>query len=47
MINKYLVFDVGGTNVKYAIIDRSGKLIEKNSMVTLHSLNDFISSLQK
>ncbi|CAJ2233641.1 ROK family protein [Companilactobacillus paralimentarius] len=47
MINKYLIFDVGGTNVKYAIIDRSGKLIEKNSMVTVHSLNGFVSSLQK
>lgn len=47
MLNKYLVFDVGGTNVKYAVINRSGELIEKSSMLTLHNLNDFINSLQR
>ena len=25
----YLVFDVGGTFIKYAIIDKSGKIYEK------------------
>lgn len=28
-MKKYLSFDIGGTNLKYAIIDHSGNIIEK------------------
>ncbi len=26
---QYLVFDIGGTNVKYALMDNEGQLLEK------------------
>lgn len=47
MANRYLVFDVGGTKIKYGLIDRAGQLIEKNAIATAHNLEDFIDSLQK
>lgn len=47
MANRYLVFDVGGTKVKYGLIDRAGRLFEKDSITTAHDLDSFIGSLQK
>lgn len=45
-MKKYLSFDIGGTNLKYAIIDHSGNIIEKNRISTnTKNLNDFMTSL--
>ncbi|MDO4622735.1 MAG: ROK family protein [Eubacteriales bacterium] len=43
---KYLVIDVGGTFVKYAVMDEDGSFIEKDKRpVEKESLNDFIDML--
>ena len=34
MNRNYLAIDIGGTNLKYGIIDRAGRLIEKHSVTT-------------
>lgn len=47
MTSKYLALDVGGTNIKYGLIDRTGKLLEKNSIKSPHNLNDFIIKIQR
>lgn len=31
---QYLSIDIGGTNIKYALLDRAGNIIEKNKIVT-------------
>ncbi|MDN6731254.1 MAG: ROK family protein, partial [Atopostipes suicloacalis] len=36
-VEKYLVFDIGGTNVKYGILTDSGKILEKNHLKTAKS----------
>ncbi|MDV0430698.1 ROK family protein [Lactiplantibacillus sp. DA1] len=46
-MQQYLVFDIGGTDLKYAIIDRSGKLILKAKQPTQKdSLSQFVQELQ-
>lgn len=44
---KFLVFDIGGTFVKYAIIDEKGHILKKSKMPTLNKagLEPFINSL--
>ncbi|CDR80709.1 Protein of unknown function [Lactobacillus delbrueckii subsp. lactis] len=32
---QYLVFDTGGTNVKYALMDNEGQLLEKGKSIAL------------
>lgn len=44
---KYLVFDVGGTMIKYALMDHSGQLREKHHVPTpTTGLTDFIATIQ-
>ncbi|MFC6200614.1 ROK family protein [Lactiplantibacillus nangangensis] len=44
---KYLVFDVGGTMIKYALMNHSGQLCEKHHVPTpTTSLTDFIATIQ-
>lgn len=33
-MKKYLAFDIGGTELKYGILDHSGHLLMKNSVST-------------
>ena len=33
-MTQYLAFDIGGTNLKYALLDKKGKIIEKGSTPT-------------
>ncbi len=40
-----LSFDVGGTTVKYGVIDESYKILKKDKMLTPENENDFIYSL--
>ena len=45
--NNYLVFDIGGSNIKYGLINHSGKLLFKHHFITPQTnLNDFASSLK-
>lgn len=45
--NNYLVFDIGGSNIKYGLINHSGKLLFKRHFITPKTnLNDFASSLK-
>ena len=40
-----LSFDVGGTTVKYGVIDESYKILKKDKIPTPENENDFIYSL--
>lgn len=43
---QYLAFDIGGTNLKYGLLDRSGNLLEKGSVSTVKSdLGSFLRQL--
>ena len=45
--NNYLVFDIGGSNIKYGLINHSGKLLFKHHFITPKTnLNDFANSLK-
>lgn len=45
-MTQYLAFDIGGTNLKYALMDKTGRIIEKGRIPTHHeSLNAFMSSV--
>ncbi len=45
-MKKYLVFDVGGTFVKYAVMDENGEILEKGKFPTpMTSQEDFIQAL--
>ena len=39
-----LSFDVGGTSVKYGVIDESYKILKKDKIPTPENENDFIAS---
>lgn len=45
---RYLAVDVGGTNLKYALINRSGQMIKKSRMETPHEgLTQFLEAIEK
>ncbi|GHV98342.1 transcriptional regulator [Lactobacillus nasalidis] len=44
-MTQYLVFDIGGTNVKYALMDGEGKLLEKGKRASADNLEDFVAVL--
>lgn len=43
----YLIFDIGGSATKVAIIDDKGKIIEKTSIKAKLNLKDFLITLEK
>lgn len=46
MVNYYAVFDVGGSAIKYALMDETGRFIEKSSLPTpKKSLAEFIDTI--
>lgn len=48
MTKYYLSFDVGGTTIKYGLIDAELNIIESNSCPTLKNIDDHIlKSLKK
>lgn len=44
-MTQYLVFDIGGTNVKYALMDNEGQLLEKGKRPSADNLDDFVAAL--
>lgn len=47
-MEKYLSFDIGGTNLKYALIDEKGQILEKDRVKTdAESLDTFMASMYK
>ncbi|QJD72616.1 ROK family protein [Lactobacillus acetotolerans] len=47
-MTQYLSFDIGGTNLKYALLNHEGHIIEKNRVNTnTESLTSFMSSIYK
>ncbi|MDR2105047.1 MAG: ROK family protein [Deferribacteraceae bacterium] len=46
-MKKYLVFDVGATNIKRGIIDARGDILQKDTMPTPQAYKDFIDILQE
>ena len=45
-MTQYLAFDIGGTNLKYALMDKTGHIIEKGSTPTNHeNLDIFMASM--
>lgn len=46
MKKDYLVFDIGGTQIKYGVFNQSGQLLEKNNIPTPKNFADFQTSVQ-
>ncbi|MGN0143513.1 MAG: ROK family protein [Clostridium sp.] len=46
-MKNYMVFDIGGSSVKWSVIDRSGEIIEKGSIGVAENINDFFANLAK
>lgn len=44
-MNKYLGIDVGGTGIKYAILDEENKILESDSVDTPHEKEQFVDAL--
>lgn len=44
-MKKYLSIDIGGTNVKFALLDSAGKIIEKDKIVTSHDKTIFLNNI--
>ncbi|UQS81485.1 ROK family protein [Bombilactobacillus folatiphilus] len=48
MKKHFLSIDIGGTNVKYALIDQQGQLLQKKTVATVKSnLADFVRQIQQ
>lgn len=47
MLTTYLSIDIGGTNLKYALLDHSGNLISRNTVKTPHTLDEFLSTVKQ
>ncbi len=46
-MNKYLSIDIGGTNIKYALLDHSGNIIEQFKEKTVSDKDDFLNGIDK
>ncbi|KRL63112.1 ROK family protein [Lactobacillus psittaci] len=45
-MKQYLVFDIGGTNLKYAMLDAAGNIVEKNKKPTVKTgLQEFLNEM--
>ncbi|MDO4902801.1 MAG: ROK family protein [Limosilactobacillus sp.] len=47
MPRHYLSIDIGGTNIKFALIDHSGNIIERDKVATPRNREEFLSALQQ
>ncbi|WP_281165093.1 ROK family protein [Liquorilactobacillus sicerae] len=46
-MHRYLSIDIGGTNLKYGLLDRAGRLIMKSKCVTPDNKADFLRNLNQ
>ena len=46
-MKKYLAFDVGGTSVKYAIVDNEGNVSQASKFVTPDTLDQMYQEMKK
>ena len=46
MKSNYLSIDIGGTNIKLALIDHSGQILSKKQVRTPHEYGEFIATLE-
>lgn len=46
-MKNYLGIDIGGTNVKYALVDEAGKIIENDKISTAQNKEDFLNNLDQ
>ncbi|CBL51050.1 ROK family protein [Lactobacillus crispatus] len=46
-MTKYFAVDIGGTNIKYALFDQAGKLLEKDKMPTAQTKDIFLQSMDQ
>ena len=44
-MKNYISFDVGGTDVKYAVINEEGNILRKDSYKSPDNLDDFIRKI--
>ena len=44
---KYLSIDIGGTNIKFGLFDKSGNLITKDYTSTPNNISDFVKTIDK
>lgn len=44
-MNNYLSIDIGGTNVKFALLDRSGNIISKEKIITIPKKKEFLENI--
>ena len=44
----YLAIDIGGTRIKYGLLDRAGTLIEKGDVATPNeTLSEFVATVRQ
>lgn len=46
-MDNYLSIDIGGTNVKYALLDKAGNILEKKKIKTSHEKETFLQSIDQ
>lgn len=46
-MKNYMVFDIGGSSVKWSVINENGEIIEKGSIKVADNVNDFFDNLAK
>lgn len=46
-MSKYLSIDIGGTDIKYAILDQTGKILDQDKIKTTRDKENFLSSVDQ
>lgn len=46
-MSKYIAFDIGGTFIKYGVVDDSGKILKKGKISTPQTEKPFLESLSE
>lgn len=46
-MNNYMVFDIGGSSVKWSVIEEEGKILESGSIKIAENITDFFNSMSE
>lgn len=46
-MNNYLSIDIGGTNIKYALLDKAGNIIKKDKVPSTQDENEFLKKIDQ